>query len=313
MTPIDSKLLAVYQFLLSNARASAHPSGTHVENAPMTNRASPFARAGLAPLRRQHRPMARRAAIEQICVALACLLVWQLLVSFQLVPLAGVAPPGAAFERWAQLLTTMPYWEVLGSTLLSWFLGMLLSVLVAVPLGVMIGLSRFWSDSTRFTIDFMRTVPPVALLPVILLTLGPTLAMKLSLILVGTVWPVLIQAIYAASQVEAVQRDAARSFRLTRWGRIRFVLIPSVTPFVATGLRIAATVSLLLSVTAEYIGGAPGLGTALAQAEMAGNLPEMYAYILTAATLGVAINIGFISLQRRLLWWHPSVRTNTRG
>jgi len=277
----------------------------------MTTRVSPFA-SGLPPLRRHRRPLARRAAFEQIAVALACLLVWQLLVSFKLVPPAGVAPPGETLSRWAQLLATAPYWGALGNTLLSWFLGMSLSMM-AVPLGIAIGLSRFWSDSTRFSIDFMRTVPPVALMPVILLMLGPTLSMKLSLILVGTVWPVLIQSIYAASQVDAVQRDAARSFRLTAWGRIRFLLVPSVTPFVATGLRIAATVSLLLSVTAEYIGGAPGLGTALGQAEVAGNLPEMYAYILTAATLGVAINVGFISLQRRLLWWHPSVRANARG
>ena len=312
MSLIESKMLAVIEFIQSNARATARSSGLHVENTSMTTRASPFARAGLGPLRHR-RPMAWRTAFEQIGVALACLLVWQLLVSFKLVPPAGVASPGEASARWLQLLTTTSYWVALGNTLLSWFLGMSLSVLVAVPLGVMIGLSRFWSDSTRFTIDFMRTVPPVALMPVILLMLGPTLAMKLSLILVGTVWPVLIQAIYAASQVDAVQRDAARSFRLTAWGRVRFLLVPSVTPFVATGLRIAATVSLLLSVTAEYIGGAPGLGTELGQAEMAGNLPEMYAYILTAATLGVAINIGFISLQRRLLWWHPSVRTNVRG
>ena len=312
MTKIESKMLAVNQLILSNVRATAHPSGSHVESAPMTTRASPFARAGLGPLRHR-RPLARRATFEQIGVALVFLLAWQLLVSFKFLPQAGVASPGEALARWVQLLATAPYWAALGSTLLSWFLGMSLSVLVAVPLGVMIGLSRFWSDSTRFSIDFMRTVPPVALMPVILLMLGPTLAMKLSLILVGTVWPVLIQAIYAASQVDAVQRDAARSFRLTAWGRIRFLLVPSVTPFVATGLRIAATVSLLLSVTAEYIGGASGLGTELGQAEMAGNMPEMYAYILTAATLGVAINIGFISLQRRLLWWHPSVRTNARG
>jgi ABC-type nitrate/sulfonate/bicarbonate transport system permease component len=190
---------------------------------------------------------------------------------------------------------------------------MAISVLLAVPLGVAIGLNRFLSDSTRFTIDFLRTVPPVALLPVVLLLLGPTLPMKVTLIVVGTLWPMLIQSIYAASQIDPVLRDAARSFRLSRRHRIRFLLLPSVAPFVATGLRIAATVSLLLSVTGEYIGGAPGLGAALGSAELAGNLPEMYAYILTAATLGVAINIGFIVLQRQLLWWHPSVRTATRG
>lgn len=301
------------QFSLSNISALKRSPGPLVENSSMTTRASPFARAGLGELGQRRKSLGQRAVFEQVCVAVACLLVWQLLVTFNLVPPAGVAPPGQALARWTQLLATAPFWAAVGNTLMSWFLGMSLSVLVAVPLGIAIGLNRFWTDSTRFSIDFMRTVPPVALMPVIMLLLGPTLSMKLSLILVGTVWPLLIQAIYAASQIDAVQRDAARSFRLTRWGRIRFLLVPSVTPFVATGLRIAATLSLLLSVTAEYIGGAPGLGSALGQAEMAGNLPEMYAYILTAATLGVIINVGFIYLQRSFLWWHPSVRANARG
>ncbi|MDB5862121.1 MAG: hypothetical protein JWQ76_5810 [Ramlibacter sp.] len=300
------------QISLPNASVVERQPAAPAENALIAPRPSPFARAGLGELR-QRKASGRRALFEQVCVALACLVAWQLLVTFNLVPPAGVAAPGQSIVRWGQLVTTAPFWAALGNTLLSWFLGMAIAVVVAIPLGISIGLSRFWTDSTRFSIDFMRTVPPVALMPVILLLLGPTLAMKICLILVGTVWPLLIQAIYAASQVDAVQRDAASSFRLGRWSRIRFLLIPSVTPFVATGLRIAATVSLLLSVAAEYIGGAPGLGTALAQAEIAGNLPEMYAYILTAATLGVTINVGFIYLQRRFLWWHSSVRANARG
>lgn len=272
----------------------------------MTSRVFPFARAGVAPPR-----PARRAAgpLGQAGVALTCLLVWHVLVAWQWVPSSGVSAPLPALARWGELLLTTSYWQVLGHTLAGWFIGMAISVLIAVPLGVAIGLSRFLSDSTRFTIDFLRTVPPVALLPVVLLLLGPTLTMKVALIVVGTLWPMLIQSIYAASQIDPALRDVAQSFRLPRGHRIRFLLLPSVAPFVVTGLRIAATVSLLLSVAGEYIGGAPGLGAALGSAEQSGNLPEMYAYILTAATLGVAINFGFIVLQRQLLWWHPSVRS----
>jgi ABC-type nitrate/sulfonate/bicarbonate transport system permease component len=279
----------------------------------MTSQASAFARTGLAPLRTPRRAAGLRGVLEQAGVALGCLLVWHLLVAWHWVPSSGVSAPGPALARWGELLVTATYWQAVGHTLAGWFIGMAISVMVAVPVGVAIGLSRFLSHSTRFTIDFLRTVPPVALLPVVLLLLGPTLTMKVTLIVVGTLWPMLIQSIYAASQIDPVLRDAAQSFRLSRTNRIRFLLLPSVAPFVATGLRIAATVSLLLSVTGEYIGGAPGLGAALGSAELAGNLPEMYAYIMTAATLGVAINIGFILLQRQLLWWHPSVRTATRG
>lgn len=252
-------------------------------------------------------------AIKQALVALSLILLWQLALVFKLMPPAGMPYPLPTFQRLGALLLTGSYWTAVFNTMLGWFIGMTLSAMVAIPLGVIIGLNGFLVQSTRFTIDFMRTVPPVALLPVMLLLLGPSLSMKLALIISGSVWPLLIQSIYAAGQLDNVQRDAARSFRFNRWVRIRYLIVPSVTPFMSTGIRIAATISLLLSITAEYIGGAPGIGFQLGQAEMNGVLTDMYAYILTAAALGVALNIGFIKLQKIVLWWHPSVRAGGKS
>jgi ABC-type nitrate/sulfonate/bicarbonate transport system permease component len=87
------------------------------------------------------------------------------------------------------------------------------------------------------------------------------------------------------------------------------VILPSAAPFIATGLRIAASMSLLLTIGAELIGGVPGLGNSIASAQTNGDIPAMYAYIFACAMLGVLINRTMLRGERRLLAWHSAQRT----
>ena len=86
------------------------------------------------------------------------------------------------------------------------------------------------------------------------------------------------------------------------------MVLPSAAPFIATGIRIAATMSLLLAVGAELIGGAAGLGQSIALAEQNGDIPQMYAYIVTSAVLGVLLNLALLKGERRVLRWHAAHR-----
>ncbi|MBI5439868.1 MAG: ABC transporter permease subunit [Deltaproteobacteria bacterium] len=263
-------------------------------------RGAPVRRGGLGRL-------ATQAAV--VVLALAA---WQAVLALKLVPRWSVPAPAAVLARLGALLTEGVYWKAVAQTCWSWALGLGLSAAIGVPAGLAIGMSRFAMGSTRLVIDFLRTIPPVALVPLALLLYGPTLPMKLVLVVTGSVWPLIVQSIYASHQLDPTLRQVASSFRLTLRHRIRYLFVPSATPFVSTGFRVAATISLLLCITAELIGGAPGIGYSLGQAEIGGDLPEMYAYVITAGGLGVLINTGLLGAQRRLLWWHPSVRTGAR-
>jgi ABC-type nitrate/sulfonate/bicarbonate transport system permease component len=75
-----------------------------------------------------------------------------------------------------------------------------------------------------------------------------------------------------------------------------------------TGFRLAATVALVLAITAELVIGIPGLGYEIAQAQSAGNVPTMYALVLVTGVLGVLVNLAARALERRALAWHPSLR-----
>lgn len=271
-------------------------------------------RTAVVPRRRHEPGPSRRAAVtlaSQIAAVLAFLALWQSVATRG--SLASSLPtPGETASALVALAGTAEFWAAVGDTLTSVGLGLAISLVVALPLGLLIGSGRFAFLSTRFTIDVLRTIPPVTLVPLVLLLYGPTLRYTLLLIVFGTIWPLLLQAIYAVREVDPVARDMARAYRLGPLLRFRALLVPSSLPFLVTGLRIAATIALLLSVTAELLGNAPGLGNEILLAQTNGLVPQVYAYVLVTALVGLAINGVLLVLQRRLLFWHGDFRRNAR-
>jgi ABC-type nitrate/sulfonate/bicarbonate transport system permease component len=160
----------------------------------------------------------------------------------------------------------------------------------------------------RFTIDFLRTIPPVALIPLVLLLYGATQKMAILLVIFGSTGPLLLQTMYGAQQIDPQIRDVGRAYLLRRRQFVLRVLIPSAAPFVATGVRISATISLLLAIGAELIGGAPGLGANITIDAQSNNIPRMYAYIVVCAGLGAALNLIMLAVERRAIAWAPAHR-----
>lgn len=247
------------------------------------------------------------ARVARRLVALAVMLaLWQLAsVAIGGDTLPGIPGLGQAIGN---IAITGTFWLAVWDTVSSTLLGLGIAIVLAVPLGIAIGSSRLATGSSQFLIDLLRTIPPVTLIPLALLLYGPTLPMKLLLIVYGAFWPLLVHSIYAIRDLDAVQRDVATVFRLrprVRWLR---VVLPAATPGILVGVRISATVALLLSVAAELIGGAPGLGDQIAAEQVAGQNNAAYVYVVAAALLGVLLGACTRRGERRLIAWHPSVR-----
>jgi ABC-type nitrate/sulfonate/bicarbonate transport system permease component len=245
-------------------------------------------------------------------VRLACivgvLLLWQLGSVIGFVPRDAIASPVDIAVALGHLVGTEAFWGAIGVTMLTWATGLGLSTAIALPLGIAFGISFVVYRMFRNTVDFLRAIPPVALVPVVLLLFGATPTMAVALIVFGSVWPLLIQTMYGVHQVDPVARDVARSYRLTGPWVFATIVLPSAAPFIATGFRIAATMSLLLTIGAQVIGGAPGIGEELDLARQTGLVPVVYAYIVTAGAIGVVINLALLRIERSALAWHPSYR-----
>ncbi|GAB2602980.1 nitrate ABC transporter permease [Paractinoplanes abujensis] len=205
-------------------------------------------------------------------------------------------------------VVTAGFWQAVGDTLTGWAIGLAIAVVAGVVIGVGIGAVPVLRAATASTVEFLRPIPSVALIPLAVLLYGTDLGSTLLLVVYAAFWQVLVQVLYGVADVDPIAEETARSFRLGAWARIRNVLWPTALPYVFTGVRLAASVALVLAVTAELVIGAPGLGKMIAVAQTSGAVPDMYALIAVTGLLGVAINLAARLFERRTLAWHQSVR-----
>jgi ABC-type nitrate/sulfonate/bicarbonate transport system permease component len=225
-----------------------------------------------------------------------------------LVPERYLPPTSRIAGALADELGRPSFWTALGDTLEGWAIGLAVAVAAGVGLGLLIGSVPALRAATGSTIEFLRPIPSVALIPLAVLLFGTDLRSKLLLVVYASFWQVLIQVLHGTQDVDPVAMDTAHSYRLGRWARIRHVVWPTTLPYAVTGFRLAAAVALVLAVTAELIIGSPGLGREIAVAQTSGAVPEMYALVVVAGLLGVGVNLAARALERRLLAWHPSTR-----
>jgi ABC-type nitrate/sulfonate/bicarbonate transport system permease component len=252
-------------------------------------------------------------------VALPAVGVAVALAAFEIAPRVGVLPRSSfppvseIFATLADLGTTGELWQAVRDTLDAWARAIVIATLIAVPLGLAIGSSPVGALLSRLTIEFLRPIPSVALIPILVLVYGTQPSLKVALGVFGATFPLLFQAMYGIADVDPVAKETARSFGMGWLTRLRRIVLPSCAPYLATGLRISASVALILVVTGEFIVGVPGIGREVLVAYSSGAFDIMYAYIVTAGLLGLAVNLCFHAAERRVLFWHPSQRPDDRG
>jgi ABC-type nitrate/sulfonate/bicarbonate transport system permease component len=249
--------------------------------------------------------------------ALPWLSVAGVLVLFDLLPRIGVLPRNhfppisETLGTLAEQLTDSSFWEAVWNTLQGWALGLGIAAALAIPLGIVICSNRLLYRAMRGLIEFLRPIPSVALIPLAILIYGTGLQSKVFLAAFASFWQLLVATLYGVQDVDPVATDTARSFGFSRVQRLFRVTLPSAVPYIATGMRIASAVSLILTVTAELVIGAAGLGRSINLARSGGNEELMYALILATGILGLLLNAVFLRVERRVLHWHPSQRGAT--
>lgn len=213
--------------------------------------------------------------------------------------------PSRVFATFIQQLQLGSFWDAVGTTTEAWFYGLLIASAIAIPVGMLIGSSYLTFRASRVPIEFLRPIPAVAIIPLAVLVYGISLKSTLLLVVFGSVWPILVQSSYGVRDIDPVTKETARCYGLSRRHRIRHVLVPSAMPYIATGLRVASSVALILAVTAELVIGGGGLGAAIATAQSGDSIRLIYALILATGLIGLAINVVFRASQHRLLRWLP--------
>lgn len=251
--------------------------------------------------------------LEGVAGFAALALLWESLPRLGVISGSYFPPLSVVLTELVQLAGTRELWEFLLSTIRTWAIGLALATSAGVVVGLFIGLVPGVRAYTHSTIEFLRPIPSVALIPGVILLFGSRYQSGVVLITYAAFWQVLLQMLYGLADIDAVARDTARSFRFSRWGYIRHVAWPTLLPYLFTGLRLAAAMGLVLAVTAEMVIGTIGVGRGIMVAQASNATSTVYALVLVTGLLGVTINLGARAIEKRYLRWHTSVRSTVRS
>jgi ABC-type nitrate/sulfonate/bicarbonate transport system permease component len=183
-------------------------------------------------------------------------------------------------------------------------IGYFFASLIGVTIGIVIGTFKPVYRLLDPVLQFLRAIPPTAIIPVGILLIGIGDQMKIVVIAFGACWPILINTADGARLVPTQRLDTARIFGLTPFETLIRVIIPSAMPNIAAGMRVGLSIAFIMIVVSEMIGSTDGLGYYILQAQRTFAIPEMYGGIALLAILGYLLNTLFVWGEHKLLAWH---------
>ncbi|MDF8360069.1 ABC transporter permease [Achromobacter anxifer] len=274
------------------ATATTTAGATGTTGTPGTTRATPPARKFDA------------SRLLPLIGPLALFLVWDLTVRLQLVSPVLLPTPGAALAALAKGMAGGPLLTDFLASLNRTLQAFLIAGVIGVPLGVLLGSNEKAYRSVEFLIDFFRSTPSSALIPLFLMIFGVTDMNKIAIAAFAAVLVILFNSAYGVINARKQRVMAARVMGASRWRIFKDVLIWESLQPTFVGLRSGVSMALVIVIVAEmFIGSDSGLGNRIINAQQVLNVRDMYAAILAAGALGYVLNILFLVLEKRVVHW----------
>jgi len=212
---------------------------------------------------------------------------------------------------WVKSLDTLRgagrLWPALETTLTSFFAALLLSVVFGSMLGILLGRSVLLDRLLGPALEFGRTMPAGALVPVAVLIMGYTESSTLSVVTVTSFWPIFLNVRSAARRISQDRLDTARVFRLSWWATQRKIVLPSVLPSIQLGAQLATPVVLIIVLLVEILTQASGIGREIALAQSTFRSATVYGLVALTGTLGLVVNSAISWTGRLIRNYQPSV------
>ncbi|MBX5492612.1 MAG: ABC transporter permease [Chloroflexi bacterium] len=237
------------------------------------------------------------------------LVVWEIASRTRLVNPQLVPPVTDVLSTFGQLWTDRPFPNQTFvtqtvATLWRMAVGYVIAAVLGIGLGLVMGRSRAVADLFSPLIEFLRPMPPVALIPVLLLLVGIGDEMRLIIVAFAAFFPILLNTIDGVRSVHPTLLDVARTFRFSGADLLRRVILPAALPQIMAGLRISLAIALIVALVSEMVGATNGLGYFILQQQRGLRIRETYAAMVQLAVVGFLLNALFVAVERRVLAWH---------
>lgn len=231
-------------------------------------------------------------------------IVWDLAVRLGFIKAILLPPPAETVTTLINGLAGGPLLKDFVVTLWRTTQAFLIAAVVGVPLGVVLGSAEKAYRSVEFLIDFFRSTPSSALIPLFLMIFGVSDINKVAIAAFGALLIVVFNSAYGVINARKQRVMAAKVMGASRWQIFKDVLVWESLQPSFVGLRSAVSMALVIVIVAEmFIGSDSGLGNRIINSQQVMNVRDMYASILAAGVLGYALNILFLLAERRIVHW----------
>lgn len=193
-------------------------------------------------------------------------------------------------------------------SVVKFLVGFIIAAILGIGLGTVIGLFPVARAVTEPFIQFLRSLPPPVLLPIGLLLFGIGATMNVAIIVMGAIWPTLLNTIDGVRSLDPQLVDVGRSYRLTFRQRILYLVLPNAGPQIFAGLRTTLQMSIILIVVSEMVASTNGIGYFLLQSQQTFAVAETWSSTLVLGILGYLAAVAFMRVERSVLRWQTGLR-----
>jgi NitT/TauT family transport system permease protein len=237
------------------------------------------------------------------------IVLWELVVLSGLVAGTGVPTPSLIVQEVSVLLQSPSFWVEISFTLQQWMLALALATVLGTVLGLVMGAFDWGYRLFEIPVEVLRPLPSIAVGPILLLVLGAGLLPMALTVMGACLWPILFNTIYGVQSTDRVSLDTARTLRMSPLESLVRVRLPSALPFVFTGIRVAASIGLIVAVSVELlIGNGKGIGGyILLISTSPDSLQQVYAATLIAGIIGLMFAGLLAAVDRFAFAWRKGL------
>ncbi len=191
-----------------------------------------------------------------------------------------------------------------GTSIYRAFCGYFLAIVIGVTLGTLTGTIRWFSDLLDTTVELLRPMPSVALVPIAILLFGTSDLYNISIITFGCTWPIFVNTFEGTRSVDTQWVDTARVYGASRYDLLRKIVVPAALPYIVSGLRVSLATSIIVVTVTEMLASFKGLGFFIMDTYNGYRIPQMFSGIITVGLVGYALNWLFMRAEGRFMAWH---------
>lgn len=250
-----------------------------------------------------------KTKISGFVVPLLLVVLWQLLIVVGVLHFQYIPTPIAIIRALGTLASSGKLFtnvvHTLAVTLIAWVIASVLGITIGAMIGTWV---RLWRG-VMASIDVLRSLPIIALVPVGVIIFGFTLKLEIVIAAYAAIWPVMVNTISGVMQTKSELRDLGDILHMSFFERLWKLVLPAATPLIIVGLRLGLGLSLVLAVVTEIVGTPQGVGYALISAEQALRPAQMFGYIIVVGIIGYLLNVIFMAATKKL----PTARTTAEN